>query len=270
MNDLKETITLIVACKNADKVLPKLINSYKNQTYSKKELIIIDGKSTDNTKNILLRNKKFITKWISETDKGICDAWNKGIKLSRGEWILFFGADDKFYEKNTLEKVALELIKLDKKQYVAYAKILTVTSDDKILAEYGEPWYKNKEKFRSIMSIPHQGVFHRKITFKKFGFFDSNFKYAGDYDLLVKVFKENEPFFLKNSIISKMAIGGQSSLPSESWQVLIDFFVVRKKNNIQAFTIFWIFIFLKSIIKYFMSQILGDFLTLKIIKRLKS
>ena len=95
-------ITIITVVLNNKKFLQKTINSVLNQSYKNYELIVIDGKSTDGTVNILKKNNSKIDFWISEKDKGIYDAMNKGMKISRGSIIVILNSDDIFY-KNAIK-----------------------------------------------------------------------------------------------------------------------------------------------------------------------
>ena len=98
-------ITVITVCHNAAKTLEKTIKSVLNQTYPNIEYIIIDGGSTDDTVDIIKRYADRLAYWISEPDKGIYDAMNKGIEVATGEWINFMNAGDTFYEENTIDFV---------------------------------------------------------------------------------------------------------------------------------------------------------------------
>ena len=80
-------VTVIVATLNASKTLQSCIDSIVSQTWPKKELIICDGLSKDGTVEILRRNDAVISHWCSETDSGIYNAWNKGLRRAHGDWI---------------------------------------------------------------------------------------------------------------------------------------------------------------------------------------
>jgi len=97
-------ITIITVVYNAVSTIEKTILSVVNQTYDNVEYIIIDGGSTDGTIDIIKKYETQIANWISEPDKGIYDAMNKGINLANGEWINFMNAGDSFYENDTIEK----------------------------------------------------------------------------------------------------------------------------------------------------------------------
>lgn len=263
---IKPKISLIVATKNSESFLQQTINSYKKQTFKNKELIIIDSNSSDNTLNVILKNKHIVNKYISEPDFGISDAWNKGIKISKGDWIIFFGADDEFYNENTLYEISKILNSMDSKFDIAYGKVNVISENNFIIGTYGLPWKQSKTKFNSIMNIPHQGTFHRRSMFDRYGDFNIKLKYAGDYDICFKVFKKSEPFFIPNIIISKMMYGGISSLASHSWKVLIDFGRVRYLNGTSPVTLLWLWYFIKAIFKLILSKLIGDNKTYWLIK----
>ena len=95
-------ISVIVATRNAEKTLSRFLDSYAAQTYGNRELIVVDGASTDGTVALLKERRDLITDWSSQKDTGIYQAWNRALDRAKGEWICFFGADDYFWENNTL------------------------------------------------------------------------------------------------------------------------------------------------------------------------
>ena len=136
------------------------------------ELIVIDGLSQDNTVNILQKYKDSIGYFVSEKDKGIYDAMNKGIDASKGEYIYFIGSDDVFYSNDTLSKVAV------------------ILEDDKPDLLLGNMMYNNnlvvKPRFNSLLllhnTIHHQGTFYNKNLFKEFRY-NIKYKTIADYEL---------------------------------------------------------------------------------------
>lgn len=97
-------ISIIVAVFNGKITLQHCIDSVAQQTYPNKELIIIDGGSKDGTVNLLEENRNKISYWISEPDRGIYNAWNKGLEQTTGKWIIFLGADDYLWDVRVLER----------------------------------------------------------------------------------------------------------------------------------------------------------------------
>jgi len=99
------TVTIITVVFNAEKLIKKTIESVINQSYKNIEYIIIDGGSSDDTLNIIKKYENKINYLVSEKDRGIYDAMNKGIEASNGEWINFLNAGDSFYDNNVIKKI---------------------------------------------------------------------------------------------------------------------------------------------------------------------
>lgn len=112
--DRKKTISIITVCFNAALDLQKTINSIRNQTFTDYEYIVVDGGSKDNTLQVIEDNSSFINKWISEADRGIYDAMNKGLKMSSAEWVIMMNAGDVFVDEYVLSKIFNQDIPDDK------------------------------------------------------------------------------------------------------------------------------------------------------------
>ena len=102
----KILISIVIVSLNTKKDFIKTLNSSINQSLKYKEIIVIDGLSNDGTVNFINKNKKKISKIVIEKDEGIYDAMNKGIKLSKGKWIMFMNSGDLFYNENVLKKLS--------------------------------------------------------------------------------------------------------------------------------------------------------------------
>lgn len=198
--------SIIIATYNAENVLPVTLNSLREQTYKNFELIIIDGNSKDSTNNIITSNQDIVTLWLSEPDNGIYDAWNKGIKIAKGEWICFIGAGD-VLAKDALEKYRDFILKLqDNVDYIS-AKVARTTENNIYTSDLGEPYiWKN---FKKKMNVAHVGSLHNKNLFKEIGLYNTEYKIAADYELLLRKKDKLKAAFM-NYIIGTMPIGGIS------------------------------------------------------------
>jgi len=198
-------ISIVTIVYNDLSGLKKTVKSVIDQDYKNIEYIVIDGGSTDGTVQAIEENESHINYWISESDKGIADAFNKGIKKASGEWILFLNAGDSFYKNNVLEKVLPFLDRFQDSE-VVFGKIKLVDQNGKAKGSYGKPFDLNS--FRREMTIPHQAAFHNRNLFEEVGLYDLKYKYCMDYELLLRI---NEPDFkFINLFISDMLAGGIS------------------------------------------------------------
>lgn len=169
-------ITIIIVAKNACATISSAIASVKGQTYSAVECIVIDGASTDGTLEIL-QNESSINILISEPDRGIYDAMNKGINYAHGEWILFLGADDQLADRDVL------------------ARIFSVSYDSQLIygnVRFGQSaciydgfFSKTKLMWKNIC---HQAIFYRRELFLRIGLFDERYPLWADWEFNLRAF----------------------------------------------------------------------------------
>lgn len=199
-------ISLITPCFNSEKTIEATIRSVYEQTYTDFEYIIIDGGSNDNTVSII---KKWIPlfegrlSYISEADKGIYDAMNKGINMAQGDLIGIVNSDD-WYEKNTVELITKHYTGADYE--VVYGMQRTVSESKEVMV-----FIKNHEFLPDNM-ITHPTCFVTKKTYQDFGYFDLTYKSSADYDFMLRMFFNKKVKFTPiYSILSNFAAGGMSS-----------------------------------------------------------
>lgn len=202
----KPLITIVTATYNAAKYLPTAIQSVRVQNYNNIEFIVVDGASTDGTVDVLRANEDVIDYWVSAPDKGIYEAWNKGVSLSSGEWIAFLGADDIYLEGAIQAYTTLiNTCRDNSPQYISSR--VNLTSGSKVLRTIGQQW--NWKSFRKYMNVAHVGSLHHRLLFEKYGLFDESYKICGDYEFLLRPGSNLRAAYL-NVITVNMSIGGIS------------------------------------------------------------
>lgn len=178
-----------------------MVNSVHNQSYKNIEHIVIDGKSSDSTIDLLkeLASKKWIS-YISEQDRGIYDAMNKGIRLAKGKYILFMNSDDFFLSQESVQD-SVALLESTNSDYL-FANCL--------MEDIGYEWIfgNNISLFWNRMPFNHQTMFCKKSILKKFGGFDLKYKFASDYDFILKCIFNDLPYVYLNKTISVFRVGG--------------------------------------------------------------
>jgi glycosyltransferase involved in cell wall biosynthesis len=214
-------ITIVTVVYNGEKTLERAIKSVINQTYKNIEYIIIDGNSTDKTFNIIKKYSNKIDYWISEPDKGIYDAMNKGINLARGKYINFLGCDDYFLTKKILSKVQSNVDGQD----LIYGKAKRIHS----IYGIGE----SPERKLNVGDISkgkrpcHQAMFVRTNLMKAFGGFNNAYTLASDFDIVSRLFKGNYNIkFLNDALVffNNTGAGTNFRCTLESGKIIKNYF----------------------------------------------
>ena len=265
--DTYPLLTIIIAVFNGDKTIQQCIDSVALQSYPHKQLIIIDGGSTDDTVQLLQENNDVINYWVSEPDTGIYNAWNKGLIKANGEWVCFLGADDYLWNEHVLEEITSQLVNIPEDINIVYGQIMILTNNEVALYSIGESWDKIKTRFKQLMCIPHQAVMHRKVLFEKNGLFDESFRIAGDYEWLLRELKTNNALFMPDLIITGMRQGGVSSDPSNTLTTMREIRRAQKMHGQSFPGWLWLMAMVRVHIRLFLCSLLGDQTTKKILDR---
>lgn len=244
-------ISIITVCWNASATLEETIKSVASQTYNNIEYIIVDGGSTDSSVDIIKKYTNVIDKWVSEKDKGLYDAMNKGVAMATGDYIGILNADDTFFEKNTIEKVAkfLQDNPLD-----ACVGDIVQHKNGKIIRKYSSKnWIP--EKLKIGFMAPHPSIFFKKELFQKFGDYKLGYKIAADYELIIRYFIKHTITWKYSGITTtSMSVGGASSSGLSSYNKITEEVAKAFTDNKISYSpfkvkyrVFWkIFDFLKK------------------------
>jgi len=204
-------VSIITVCLNSTDTIEDTIKSVLSQNYKDIEYIIIDGSSTDGTLDILTKYQSRISKFISESDKGIYDAMNKGLNLATGDIMGFLNSGD-FY---TNEKVIGRIVKVMKINNVdcCYGDLEYVAKDnpDKTVRKWKSQPYK-EGLFEKGWHPPHPTFFAIKDVFDRYGNFDLSYEIGADYDLMLRFLKKHSIIscYIPNVLV-KMRTGGKSN-----------------------------------------------------------
>lgn len=238
-------ISIITIVLNDKQNIEKTILSIINQNIDL-EYIVIDGGSTDGTIDIINRYKEKIDILVNEKDKGIVDAFNKGIMLSRGDIIGIVNSGD-FLEKNSLIFVSQNFTSdID----IVYGNVQYWRGDKRDYVYSANHKYLDK-----FMSINHPAVFVKKNVYEKFGIFDETFFLAMDYELILRFFVKNVRFKHINKVLSNMSLGGVSD---KNWKKAYkEAYKIRKKYLGFSLKLYinYLFQIMKRYVSNFLSRI---------------
>lgn len=204
--------TVITVSFNNEKTLAQTIRSVLSQSYPLIEYLVIDGGSTDSSKAILEKYEGQI-RWISEPDKGIYDAMNKGIKLATGDFVGFLNADDFYAHPQVLENLA-KVLTQNPIALAAYGDLAYVDEieTDKII-RYWKSGNYSRDSFHFGWMPPHPTFYLKRDCFAEFGGFrDKDLISAADYELMLRMLYKNRIHTVYNpDLMVRMRVGGTSN-----------------------------------------------------------
>lgn len=246
--------SIVTVCRNAEKQIEATMRSVLNQEYSDYEYILVDGASTDSTNAIIQRMKELFEKrgisvvHQSEKDEGISDAFNKGVKLSKGEYVILVNAGDRL-TANALKTVAENA---GGGEDVLYGNILWQDKEKNI--EYIR---RSKEKPDTIvyeMSIMHPSAYIRKSAYEKYGYYKVDFRYSMDRDLLARMYTEGASFKYIDATLSIMESGGVSDAIGKIPRKKEESKQISRENGVSAPRFY--FIYYRAIVSNNLKQLI--------------
>lgn len=202
---LTPKISIITIVYNNVRDVEYTLRSVMKQTYPNFEYIVIDGLSTDGTLEVLLKYNEEITTLVSEPDKGIYDAMNKGLALATGEYVLFLNSGDELYEDMTLEKVIGSADNAD----IYYGETKLINEEREVI---GDRRHKTPERFdwksfKYGMNICHQAIYIRRSLTSPY---DTQYKLSADIDWIIRAAQQAEKIVNVRQYVAKYLVGGMS------------------------------------------------------------
>jgi len=226
-------ITVITVAYNMSNSIENTIFSVASQNYDDVEHIIVDGGSTDGTREIIERHADKLSAWISEPDQGVYDAMNKGIAMATGDVIGFLNADDIYAHKNVLSHAAATF---GKGIEACYADLVYVRDDLEIAVRYYRSRRFAPERLVYGWMPAHPTLFLRHEVFEQYGEFKTNYKIAADFELCARLFgKHGVTARYVPEVWVKMRMGGISTQGIKS-NILLSREIVRacRENGIKT------------------------------------
>ena len=214
-------MSIVIATYNAEQLLQKALNSVLTQKYSNWECLIIDGASKDKTVSIIEEYEKSDRRirHISEKDNGIYDAFNKGWKNAKGEWIYYLGSDDALTDNGLSEQM----------EVAKYAGLDVGVVNGGVIRV--NPDGQNKICLSKGFFGSHQGMIMRRSVIVSLGGFNTNYKILADYDLFVRLSYSNYKVINTRNVLAYYNAGGTSEKIDYSRKIFGEKYRILKSHN---------------------------------------
>ncbi|MEH6538135.1 MAG: glycosyltransferase [Psychroserpens sp.] len=234
---------------NSYEQLKTCVLSIKNQSFKNYEILIIDGQSTDDTKQ-LLQTLKPPFFWKTEKDEGVYDAMNKGIEQAQGSWLYFMGSDDQFFETNVLDSVFQKPIDKNIELIIGSIKYDCESKASRYLnKDHGVRKTKWSFNLWVTNSVHHQGVFYKRSVFNEMRY-NLKYKILSDYDVNLKLFRKKKKAKMIDDVISFCGAEGLSK--NYSWSMYKEEIQLKTTQSfILLKPVFYVLAMLKYLFKIF-------------------
>jgi glycosyltransferase involved in cell wall biosynthesis len=212
--------SVITVTYNSSETLQDTLSSVADQSLPTIEHIVIDGASKDNTDEVISLHGSHVVNYISEPDFGIYDAMNKGLKLATGEVVCFLNAGDFYIDSGVLERVdkVMNLEDLD----IIYGDVAYFRGENKknIIRRYKSEYFHPRLLVKGFMPA-HPAFFMRRDAYQRIEPFRINYKIAGDFEMMIRIFKDNNVRFrYVQEVLVLMRLGGISNKGLKSLIIL--------------------------------------------------
>ncbi len=206
-------ISIITVSYNSASTIRDTFDSVLSQTYSDIDYIVVDGNSKDNTVDIIKEYEPKFNgrmRWVSEPDKGLYDAMNKGILMAEGDVVGIINSDDLFAEPDAIKKV-MDVFDNNPESDAVYANLFYVAQDD--TSKVVRHWISGKQRsFKRGWHPAHPTFYAKKDIYQKFGVFDLDYKFAADFEIMLRFIEKGhiKLTYLPDTLV-RMRLGGATS-----------------------------------------------------------
>lgn len=223
----KVSVSVIVATFNVELDIETCLDSILNQKDVVIECIVIDGASTDRTVDIIKsKYSQRLAHFYSGPDRGIYDAWNKGIAVANGEWITFLGADDRFVDSLAVSRLLKSYyqatVNVSNKVFEIIASRGLINDPQLGLCQIGEPW--SWRQMKRYQKLCHPGLLHHRRLFDRVGVFSMGIPISSDYDFLIRSGPETKALFVD---VSSVVVGEHGISRRNVHQVFSEYFGIQ-------------------------------------------
>lgn len=228
----KLTVTIITVAYNSAKTISDTLDSVAFQTYSNVEHIVVDGASTDGTLALVRNHHNPNIRLVSEPDKGIYDAMNKGLAMASGEVVGFLNSDDFYADSLVLEKIAMTF--QDESVQASYGDLVYVNQDNRRVVRYWKSKPFASGDFAKGWCPAHPTFYVRKSVIDRLGLFDRAFKLAADFEFMVRYLERGKirATYIPHVLV-RMRLGGATN---QSWKNVAqqnkEIFAALRKNGV--------------------------------------
>jgi glycosyltransferase involved in cell wall biosynthesis len=204
-------VTVITVSRNSAATLPDTLRSVAEQSLPGVEHIVVDGASTDATADVVRRHGTHVAKFLSEPDHGIYDAMNKGLRLATGDIVAFLNADDRYADAGVLERVARAMDKEGLDAIFGDVAFFRAQNPQSIVRRYRSDRFHPSRLAWGWMPA-HPALFMRREIFRRIGLFRTDYRIAGDFELVARAFKDgNLRYRHLPEVLVMMRTGGVST-----------------------------------------------------------
>ena len=235
-------ISIVTVCYNSEATIRDTIKSVMSQTYSNIEYIVIDGGSKDGTVSIIQEYKDRISFFVSEPDKGIYDAMNKGIKKSTGDYVGILNSDDIFYNDQVISDMAAVIDNAPDSDAIYGDLVFVDRKDvDSVKRRYVSNNFKTWH-LRFGIVFPHPTFYVRRSMFEKNGYYKLDYRVSADFELMARFVQSGIKLTRNPRFMVKMRLGGISTT-GFWWRIHQNLEIVRacRQNNIYTNLLFVLF-----------------------------
>lgn len=227
-------ISLITSTYNSNETVQATFDSVRQQDHEGIEYIVVDGASKDGTQQIIEQNKDIITQWVSEPDKGIYDALNKGIGMATGDVVGFIHSDDIFADGSAISRVAQAFEKNNADAVYGDLQYVDRTEVDKVIRHWKSRPYEADLFYKGWMPA-HPTFYLKTEAYRQYGTYDTHFRISADYELMLRMLLKHRlrAAYIPH-ILVKMRVGGESNVSLKNrWVANQEDAQAWKKNGLK-------------------------------------